>query len=414
MINKERGVAVVGAGIVGLSVGWFLQEHGLAVTIFERHDSGAGASSGNAGWLCPALTVPLPEPSVLASGIRSLVRRDSPLRIPARSLLGTAPFLFSFAMHCTTRRWSNGALAYNAISALAQSAYDRMSDEGVAAPLFDAPIVAAFAESREAAEFRHELEMLTLAGFPTEVTELAGDQLLSEEPLLSARALYGFRIERQRFLDPKEFVQSLADSFRGRGGHIETEAPVGGIRSDHSYVFVRTPGTEHVFGAVVLANGAWLRELAGGLGVKVRMAAGRGYSFTAETRQQMRHPLYLPARRVACTPTRAGMRVAGLMEFASPDAPIDPDRVEAIKRSASAMLSAEVRLDRVSDLWVGPRPVTADGLPIIGLTRREHVFTAGGHGMWGMTLGPVTGQLLAELIATGTSPTALIPFRPTR
>jgi D-amino-acid dehydrogenase len=102
------------------------------------------------------------------------------------------------------------------------------------------------------------------------------------------------------------------------------------------------------------------------------------------------------------------------MEIASPDAPLDRRRIDAIVRSASALLSKDVRLDRASQQWVGPRPITADGLPLIGTTAREHVFVAGGHGMWGMTLGPATGQLLAELVTTGTVPPALRPFDPCR
>jgi D-amino-acid dehydrogenase len=142
------------------------------------------------------------------------------------------------------------------------------------------------------------------------------------------------------------------------------------------------------------------------------MAAGRGYSFTVKSAPSA-GPLYLPALRVACTPVPGGMRMAGTMEFRSLEAPVDRHRIEAIIRSARNYLDG-VDWTSVSDLWVGPRPVTADGLPLTGATRRPGIYAAGGHGMWGMTLGPATGRLLAEFIATGTLPGELQPFDPCR
>jgi len=107
------------------------------------------------------------------------------------------------------------------------------------------------------------------------------------------------------------------------------------------------------------------------------------------------------------------MRVGGTMEFAAADAPLDMRRIDAIVRSARDYLTG-VDWSTMANLWVGPRPVSADGLPLIGATRHANLFIAGGHGMWGMTLGPVTGRLLAELVATGNRPAVLEPFDPCR
>src|SRR5437763_14711882 len=103
------------------------------------------------------------------------------------------------------------------------------------------------------------------------------------------------------------------------------------------------------------------------------------------------------------------MRVGGTMEFTSPDAPLDMRRIEAIAGSARDYLTG-VDWSTMANQWVGPRPVSADGLPLIGATRHANLFVAGGHGMWGMTQGPVTGRLLAELIATGRRHGVLEPF----
>ncbi|MCV7062166.1 FAD-binding oxidoreductase, partial [Mycolicibacterium vaccae] len=163
--------------------------------------------------------------------------------------------------------------------------------------------------------------------------------------------------------------------------------------------------------AVVLATGAWLPELTGRR-VRVGLQAGRGYSFTVPVDRPLPGPIYLPEARVACTPYRGGLRVAGTMEFRRPSEPIAHRRIDAIIASATPLFDG-VRWDERTDLWVGPRPVTDDGLPLIGELAGD-VYVAGGHGMWGLAHGPATGRLLAEQIVTGKQPEAARPFDPLR
>lgn len=433
--------AVVGAGIVGLSAAWFLQEHGYEVTVYDSRDVAAGASAGNAGWICPGMTAPLPEPGVLSYALRSLVRRDSPLRITPTALPVTARFLAAFAVNCTEARWNRGVAALAGICTLALSSYELLTRGGVEGELSAAPVVMAFGDPAEAAPVKHELRAIgdavqahdagqahgagqahaagrgNSAGPAYGVSELNQDDLRSQRPVVSARARHGLLLDGQSYLQPFGYTSSLARSFRARGGqlkagnrdgHVDRVEPAGAGK-----VAVIAAGTPAPFDVAVLANGAWLRRLGRRAGVRVPIAAGRGYSFTVKTAVPMAGPLYLPSRRVACTPAPNGMRVAGTMEFRSPDAPVDRHRIDAIIRSAKEYLDG-VDWASVSNVWVGPRPVTADGLPLIGATRHERVFVAGGHGMWGMTLGPATGRLLAEFIATGTLPPELQPFDPCR
>ena len=161
----------------------------------------------------------------------------------------------------------------------------------------------------------------------------------------------------------------------------------------------------------VIATGAWLSRLAGGR-MHVPVQAGRGYSFTVPVDRPIPGPIYLPDVRVACTPYQGALRVSGTMEFRDPYEPAMPDRVGAIIASASPLLEG-VRWAERSNIWVGPRPVTPDGRALIGEMSRG-VYVAGGHGMWGLAHGPVTGRLLAEQITTGKQPEALREFDPLR
>ena len=149
------------------------------------------------------------------------------------------------------------------------------------------------------------------------------------------------------------------------------------------------------------------------VGVTTIVQAGRGYSFTVQPERMPLNPVYFPAQRVAGTPLGDGFRVAGMMEFRKPGAPLDPRRIKAIIDAATPMLQGVDWAAR-TDEWVGSRPCTADGLPLVGRTTSPRVFVSGGHGMWGIALGPLTGKLLAGQIARGETPELLASLDPLR
>lgn len=411
---KYRDVIVIGAGLVGLSTAWFLQEYGARVTVLDRTGVAAGSSWGNAGWVSPSLVLPLPEPSVLRYGLRTLFDRDAAFSVPLRFDPQLWSFLLRFASHCTTAQWERAMRSYVEINQLALGAYDHLATAGVAAPPIGAPILAAFEHEGQARDLRHELDLLEGIGQSVSTTELTGDQARHLAPHLSERVRLVLQLNGQRFLDPGAFAQALATDIEKRNGSIETSVDVSTLSSEAGGVTVRSAdGATRRADAVVLASGTWLNELGATLGVRRRVQAGRGYSFTVPSARPVTSPIYLPALRVACTPYRGGIRVAGTMEFRRAHDPVDPRRIDAIVRGAQPLLQG-LDWDQVRDVWVGSRPVVADGLPLIGKGRLAHTYVAGGHGMWGVALGPISGQLLAESIMTGATPDALRDFDPLR
>jgi D-amino-acid dehydrogenase len=408
-----RSAVVVGAGIVGLSTAWFLQERGVEVTVVDRTGVAAGASWGNAGWVAPGLAIPLNEPSVLRYGLRSLLSPTAPLHIPLTVDPGLWSFLARFAANCRWSSWTRAVRANLALNDECVEAFDVLTSNGVDAPTVDAPITAGFENARQAEGLLHELRRMADAGQPVEHTALDGDRLRELVPLASGALTTGVRIDGQRHLDPGGFVRALARSVEARGATIRVLETVD-VDSDDRGVTVRTRGGEALSADVaVVATGAWLSRLAAAWGVRVPVRAGRGYSFTVPVDRPVPGPVYLPAARVACTPYQGALRVAGTMEFRDPDAPGVVARLEAIIASARPLLDG-VRWEERRDVWVGPRPVTPDGRPLIGEVRARGVYVAGGHGMWGLAHGPITGRLLAEQITTGKQPEALRAFDPLR
>lgn len=405
-----RSVIVVGAGIVGLSTAWYLQERGVDVTVVDRKGVAAGASWGNAGWIAPGLTIPLNEPAILRYGLKALRDPNAPLHIPLAADTRLLKFLIQFAANCRGSSWSRAVRAMLPLNEECIEAYDVLVANGVEAPTTDAPITAVFRTAADAEHLLRELRRMEDAGQRIPTTTLSGKALREQVPMASSAITVGVNIQDQRFIDPGRFVHALARSVEERGGTIDT-LEVTDVRTSQGRVAVDTRAGQVLFAdAAVIATGAWLSQLAGP--VRLPVQAGRGYSFTVPIDRPMPGPIYLPDVRVACTPYHGGMRVAGTMEFRNPDAGLVPERVRAIVDSTSPLLDGVRWADR-SDVWVGPRPLTPDGRPVIGEIS-PGVYVCGGHGMWGLAQGPVSGRLLAEQITTGKIPADLREFDPLR
>ncbi|MEV5009942.1 FAD-dependent oxidoreductase [Streptomyces sp. NPDC055692] len=408
-------VAVVGAGMVGLSTAWFLQERGVGVTVYDREGVAAGSSWGNAGWLTPGLATPLPEPAVLTYGVRAVLSPSSPVYVPPSADPKLLRFLAGFARNSTASQWLRSMRALVPINSLALPSFDTLAEGGVEARTLEAKsFIAAYRTAAERKVLLEELEQIHSAGQTMEFDVLDGNEAREVEPSLSDEIGAAIRLHGQRYIDPGHYVHALADAVRARGGVIHEGTEVTEVRDEAAGVTVVVGGGDgECFDAVVLGTGAWLGRLARKFGVRSLVQAGRGYSFSVPVEHVPSGPVYFPAQRVACTPLGDRLRVAGMMEFRKPEAPLDARRVHAIAEAARPLLRG-ADLDARQDEWVGSRPCTTDGLPLIGATRSPRVFAAGGHGMWGITLGPATGRLLAETIVTGERPAQLAPFDPLR
>jgi D-amino-acid dehydrogenase len=240
---------------------------------------------------------------------------------------------------------------------------------------------------------------------------LTGAELREQVPLASSAVTVGVRINDQRFVDPGKFVQALGRSVVERGAELRTDDVVN-VRPFAGGVAVQPrDGSVLSTDAAVIATGAWLPELVRRW-VWMPVQAGRGYSFTVPVERPVSGPIYLPDVRVACTPLEGKLRVTSVMELRRPDAPASAGVADAMVESTSGYLDGVCWAER-EDVWVGPRPLSPDGRPLVGQACGR-LFVAGGHGMWGMKQGPATGRLLAEQIVTGKRPPGMAGFNPAR
>lgn len=403
---------VIGAGFVGLSTAWHLQQHGVDVTVVDKTGVAAGSSWGNAGWLTPGKAIPLADPSLWTYGPKALMDPDAALHVPFRFDIGLWSFLARFASHGTHRAWDRTMAALTPIDKLALGAFDELTGGGVESWTREGPFVIGFTHEAHSKGFLGEIEGVIRHGQDVPFERLDDPRRLA--PQLSDRVAVAYRLEGQRFLEPAPFAQALGDAVAARGATMRFGAGAASVTRTGAEVQVTLDDGETLNAdSVVIATGAWLPALARPHGVRVRVQAGRGYSFTVATEQPTEHPVYFPFQRIACTPYQGRFRIAGTMEFRLPDEAPQPRRIQAIVNQARSLFQG-IDLDDRQDEWVGSRPVTPDGLPIVGATRTPGVYAAGGHGMWGVVLGPATGKLLAKRIVTGETDPAIAPFDPLR
>ncbi|MEV8145275.1 FAD-dependent oxidoreductase [Specibacter sp. NPDC078709] len=410
-------VVVVGAGIIGLSTAWYLQEQGVKVTVVDREGVASGSSWGNAGWLTPALTLPLSEPSVLTYGLKAMLDPASPLYIPFSTDPALLKFLLGFARNCTPGKWRAAMAVFAEIGRSGIDAFAEIAagPHAVAEPTHEAtPFLTGFASLKDRDALVKEFHVIRETGGTVDFNLISGEQIRELEPTLGSGVVAGIEIHNQRFIDPPAFMHSLAEAVVARGATLMSSFNVMDVRDTGTGVeVIGSEGRSMTADAVVLATGAWLGSLASKFGVKRVVQAGRGYSFTVVPESMPSHPIYFPAQRVACTPLGDRFRVAGMMEFRDADAPLDPRRIKAIVEAASPMFTGINWEDR-SEEWVGSRPCTTDGFPLVGATRSPRVHVAGGHGMWGIALGPLTGKMVAAELTGGTRPATMRHFNPLR
>lgn len=408
-------VAVVGAGMAGLATAWFLQERGVRTTVLDRAGVAAGASWGNAGMLNPTLTVPLAEPGTLRAGLQGVLDPSSSITVPPQADMRLWRFLLQFARHSRRSRWRRSMQSFNELNRRSLDAYAHLTESGVTAPVKHRPLISAATSPAGLAPLVREIEEVVAVGGSARYEQIGADELHAMEPALSDRVEAGLLLHDQGYIDPPDYIAALADAVRDRGGRIVEDFDVSQVRDlGRDGVTLSSPAGHEVHAdAAVIATGAWLNSLARRHGVRQVVQAGRGYSFTVRPDPMPRHPVHLPSQHLACNPLHDRFRITGTMELRDPDSPAEPRRIEAMVAAARPMF-ATVDWEARREEWVGSRPCTPDGLPLVGPTTSPRVHITGGHGMWGMVLGPVTGRLSADLITGAPVPawaSALNPLR---
>lgn len=222
----------------------------------------------------------------------------------------------------------------------------------------------------------------------------------------------GYALEGQIVIDTSGYVDALTARLRAGGTDIREGTRVTQIHPGPAGITLATTRETVQADAAVLTSGIWSSELARTTGARVPIFPGKGYSFSVAIEPRPTHLIALDAAHVAMAPLGGSTRIAGTMELDRQHDRFDPRRIEAIIAAAHPYLRGVAWEQRTAE-WVGPRPMTANGLPFIGaLDRSRRLFVAAGHNMLGVTLAPGTGRAVAQLITGGDPGVDLTPFGP--
>jgi D-amino-acid dehydrogenase len=397
---------VIGAGIVGLSTAYFLLADGHRVSVLDRDPAGDKASFVNAGGIGISEIVPASAPGVVWRVPGWLFDPLGPLSLKLSHLPALLPWLWRF-VRSGTRAETERITA--ALAALAGPCYDdlvpMLETIGLAGDLHRVGALSVYETTEGFLRDRAEWELKRRFGVVCE--EIGGEEAREREPALGPIVKHAISTPQWAHVsDPKAIVDRLREWLESRGVRIVRGEAIGVEGSD----LVTHDGRRLWFDALVVAAGAWSGRIARLFGDRVLLESERGYNTTLPAPNvALRAEVIFAERKFVATPLSMGLRIGGAAEFAGLDAPPNYQRCKALVALAARYFPG---LDaRGGTQWMGHRPTTPDTLPVIGRSpRRSDVFYAFGHGHTGLTFGPTTGRLIADLVAGRRPSLDLSPF----
>ncbi len=409
-------IVVVGGGVIGVASAYYLAKRGLPVTLLEKGDIASGASAGNAGLVVPSHSVPLAAPGVLSKGLRWMLDPESPFYVRPRASLALARWLLAFAASCTEAHVRRAAPVIKSLHYASLDLYRELAmTPGLDFGFEERGILEVYRTARGLEEGRGEAARLAEAGIDARVFD--AEATMAFEPALAPGVAGGLHVAADAQIVPDRFVTGLARlAAASHGVRVRTGVEVTGFRRDRGRVTaVRTAEGDVACEGAVVATGAWSPALGRDLGVRVPVEAAKGYSLTGPVPAGgPSRPLMLAEAKVAVTPMGDRLRYAGTLELAGVDLSISPRRVEAIRRAARTYLR-DPGAPLAAEPWAGLRPCSPDGLPIVGRAPGlDNVVLATGHAMIGVSLGPITGKLVSEIVAGAPSSLDVQPLSPAR
>lgn len=408
-------VAVIGAGIVGVSTAIWLLRKGHEVVLIDREGPAAGTSYGNAGVLAACAVVPVTVPGLVSKAPKMLLDAESPLFLRWSYLLKLLPWLGKYLRHCNPRDTRLSAHALTSIlSDTLQQHLDLAADTPAAEFIEPTEYLFVYGDRSEFEKESFIWQVRKECGF--QWRELNREQLVETEPCFSeGNAQFGISLDNHGFItDPGRYVAALADHFCDLGGTL-TLGSVRDIeqRNGRVQAIVMEEGRVSC-DAGVMATGIWSEALAKKLGVAIPMEAERGYHIELYKASKMpKRPSMISSGKFVATPMNGRLRCAGIVEFGGLSQILSQRPLKLLKQQLANAIPG-IEYERVEE-WLGYRPAPTDSIPLIGeFAILKNMYAGFGHHHVGLTGGAKTGRILAQIISGEKPETNMTPFDPGR
>jgi D-amino-acid dehydrogenase len=403
-MRSSRSVIICGGGVIGLSCAYYLAREGWQVTLVERNAEGADSCAhGSAGYVSPSHVVPLAAPGMVWKGLKWMLSSRSPFYIKPRLDSELMRWGWLFARACTEGHTRRAAPVLRDLCLGGRQLFVELAD--ITGNRFELRTEGLLNLCQTQETLDHETHGLAALAneLGVEAKVLDAQQTAALEPGARLNAIGSVYFPIDAHLSPRLFIPALTALLREMGVKFCWNSSVYGWRAEAGRVAaVSTTTGDLMADEYVLAGGSWSPAMVHGLGIRLPMQAGKGYSLTLDRpRLQLSKSLILTERRVAVTPMGDKLRFGGTMEISGHSDNVRPERVEQIIAGACAFFPEMTPADFAGiKPWFGYRPVSPDGMPYIGrLGRYANLSTASGHAMLGLTLAPISGLLIAEVLS---------------
>ena len=411
-MNNLSKIGIIGAGIQGVSNALFLQKKGFDVTIFDRDEPGSPAASyGNAGHFSPYACMLMNRPDVLSDVPAMLLSSSGPLALKWNYVPKMIPWFLQFIRNCTTKRMMHTAKNMHQILDLALSAYDELFDDIDLDGLVEKRGILYIWNDQSLKSRKLEIKVRNELGIDQQL--VSPKEIHDLEPNIKPFYHGGVYYKYGRHArNPKKILLKLFDCFLKKGGKF-LKMNVQDINFDEEKPVVKTETQRYIFDKLVIACGAFSKKFTDNLGEKIPLDTERGYHVHFKNCDHLlTRPVIFQNRGFGITPMEQGLRVVGTVEFGGLKNPLSKSRVKNLINNAKYMLGD---LPEHEDEWLGFRPTLPDFLPVIGPSKNyKHIFYCFGHHHLGWTLGPISGKIIAGMIAQENTNLNLSPYSSTR
>ena len=399
----KKKIIIIGAGTIGLHCAYFLNKNGHEVEIIEAasETDTNGCSYGNCGLIVPSHFVPLASPGMLKSGLKMMFDSKSPVSLPALKNIGHIPWFAKFIKAANVEHVRRSALTLFSLNSESKKLYREIhsqypenlewQEKGL---LMTCTTSKGFEEEIEIAKVANEL------GIGTKILDAGG--LKNIEPDVKFNVSGAVWYECDAHIHPAKYLQWLKNELKRQGVKFHYQTRLINLKTQNRKIIkAETETTGFMADEYVLAAGIYSKELAKNLGFSLPLISGKGYSIDfPDTHLKLKIPVILTEAKIALTPFVGSLRLGSGMEFNGKTGQINMQRVQAILDRTHAALPDFPKVKaRKLKIWEGLRPVTPDGVPLIGRTKHiENLIVAAGHAMMGVSLAPITGKIISDLV----------------